>query len=156
MGLFNLFKKKEAPKPAAEPVAVQVWEDRKAFVIMDEKQEKAFQRYVRNDVCLIENDDYDLGKKALIEDFDGERVYRYCPKDLSDWDIADDGTVTIEGKVVGHIEPSKLANIRKSRDAGHTYSLTVFGGKYKDVDDDEIEVVNDPYSLAVCYELKKA
>ena len=157
MGLFNLFKKKEAPKPAAvtPPVNVVVWEDRKAFVSMDEKQEKQFKKYIKDEVILHENDDYDLTKKELIEDFEGERVYRYYPKDIPNWDLADDGTVTVDGIVMGHIQESKIKNIRKSRDEGHAYSLTIFGGKYKDVDDDSIEVVNDPFSLAVCYELKK-
>ena len=158
MGLFNLFKKKEAPKPAAEPappVKVIVWDDRKAFVSMDEKQEKQFKKYIRDEVILNENDDYDLPKKELIEDYAGESVYRYYPKNLPRWDLADDGTVTVDGIVMGHIEASKVANIRKSRDEGHEYNLTIFGGKYKEVDDDSIEVVNDPFSLAVCYELKK-
>ena len=56
MGLFNLFKKKEAPKPAAEPVApvkVIVWEDRKAFVSMDEKQEKQFKKWKKKVFLLI-------------------------------------------------------------------------------------------------------
>lgn len=108
----------------------------------------------------IENDDYNLSKRELQEDFLDERVWQYqffakaalVPEPDNEYD-PNAIMVQSDGLCVGYVPRESTAHIRELMESGRIQylGLNIGGGKYKEVteiDDDEYELERGkvPYS----------
>ena len=117
------------------------YEYRNAF-LKEQEHETAFFRFYRED--FSENEDYFLTKKELIEDHDGERIYRFYPLQipfkLEGTDVYS-YTKEEEWRKIGTITKNEAKLINNN-----TSWLQIYGGSYKEVDFDEvITETRDPF-----------
>lgn len=165
--IFNLFKKKQpvekepeksvetkpiAPTPATPK---RVWIPKRVKVDADPD----FLKKLTEDIILTPNSDYDLKKKELIEDFEGETVWEYEPTSFP-FELLDDGSVIIEDAykkkvTIGTIDEKAVNAVRKSMELGRRPDVTLLGGKYKKVYEDEIEKGSTDWSAVIQYEILK-
>lgn len=113
----------------------------------------------------FENPDYNLSKRELQEDFEGERVYQYTfdvkadlvPEPDNEYD-PNAIMVQANGLCIGHVPKGSTAHIRKLMESGRIKSmkLNIGGGKYKEVyevDDGEYELDKDALKYSAVLEL---
>ena len=172
--IFNLFKKKETPKetlenpketPKETPKPVEtpkpaapsrVWVVKRAKVECDPD----FLKSILDDINIHENYDYELKKKELIEDFEGEKVWEYSPTPFP-FELLDDGSVVIEDILkkkitIGKVGEKNLKAIRKSIEEGSKPDVTLLGGRYKKVTSSDVYKDETEWSAVIEYErLKK-
>lgn len=163
--LFNLFKKKtvekepEKPaetKPIEKPTApVRVWQNKRAKIDAD----PGFLKKLTEDIILTPNSDYELKKKELIEDFEGETVWEYEPTSFP-FKLLDDGSVIIEDAykkkvTIGTVDEKTVKAVRKSMELGRKPDVTFLGGKYKEVSEDGVEKGSTDWSAVIEYEVLK-
>lgn len=167
--IFNLFKKKqpvekEPEKPvetkSIEPVKPaipkRVWIPKRVKVDADDP---GFLKKLTDDIILTPNSDYELKKKELIEDFEGETVWEYEPTSFP-FELLDDGSVIIEdayGKkvTIGTVGEKTVNAVRNSMELGRKPDVTILGGKYKEVSEDEVERGSTDWSAVIEYEVLK-
>ena len=159
-----LFKKKElpkeeAPKPKVEYVSTYV-------VGIDYYDSSKLLKDLEDE--LFENDDYSLSKKELLEEYmDGDKVYQYEPYILR-FKIVPEPTNPHDPNAlkvivmydnqdyfIGYVPKTKCKALLKSLENNIIPSLTLVGGKYKQVYDDEIDKDEDDYSYLLEYGIKK-
>lgn len=164
--LFNLFKKKTTEKEPEKPVETKpiapapatpkrVWIQKRVKVNAD----PGFLKKLTDDIILTPNSDYELKKKELIEDFEGETVWEYEPTSFP-FELLDDGSVIIEdayGKkaTIGTVGEKTVNAVRKSIELGRKPDVTFLGGKYKEVSEDEVERGTAEWSAVIEYEVLK-
>ena len=160
MGIFDIFKKK-APEPEEEWVnpipkvnrddlPKYVWDMKTAYVDTN----NAFDKMVK-DIDFLENDDYSMKKKEILEDYmPGDRIYKYQTEYI-DCEIDEDGNVSCDGTVIGTLPQAKVKAIKKSQEDFRKVYFEIVGGKYKKVYDDDVETEDDGYSVMVTYEVKR-
>lgn len=133
--------KVEQPKTTEKPKRKYDYEYR-TVRLKEQEYETSFFRFYKED--FNENDDYTLTKKELIEEHEGERIYRYYPLQIP---FKLDGTDVYsytkeeEWRKVGVIteHEAKLVN-------NNTSWLQLYGGSYKQIYDDEVEIdTRDPF-----------
>lgn len=175
--LFNLFKKKttekqptdnlktteiqpeetpkkplENPKETPKP---RVWQNKRTKIDAD----PGFLKKLTEDIILTPNPDYDLKKKELIEDFEGETVWEYEPTSFP-FELLDDGSVVIEDAykkkaTIGTVGEKTVKAVRKSMELGRKPEVTLLGGKFKKVYEDEVEKDSADWSAVIEYEVLK-
>jgi len=165
--LFNLFKKKTTEKQPEKPVETKpiapapatpkrVWIPKRVKVDAD----PGFLKKLTDDIILTPNSDYELKKKELIEDFEGETVWEYEPTSFP-FELLDDGSVIIEDAykkkvTIGTVGEKTVKAVRKSMEQlGRRPDVTFLGGKYKKVYEDEIEKGSTDWSAVIEYEVLK-
>lgn len=133
--------KAEQPKSTEKPKKKYDYEYRTVW-LKEQEHEEAFFRFYHED--FNENDDYSLPKKELIEDYEGERIYKLYPLQipfkLEGTDVYS-YTKEEEWRKVGEVteREAKLIN-------NNTSWLQLYGGSYKQIYDDEVEVeTRDPF-----------
>lgn len=113
----------------------------------------------------FENPDYNLSKRELQEDFEGERVYQYTfdvkadlvPEPDNEYD-PNAIMVQANGLCIGHVPKGSTAHIRKLMESGRIKSmnLNIGGGKYKEVyevEDGKYELDKDALKYSAVLEL---
>ena len=163
MGIFDIFKKKdnkpaEVKTPVREPeiapqsVPKRVWESKKARVDLIDGVLK------KMEITRDENDDYTLKKKELIEDFEGEKVWKYEPYEFKEWRIEETNVFVKdeygEEYLIGTIGPRIAKDILAEQP--DKPDMMLFGGKYKWVTDEDVGTDEADLSVVIGYEkLKK-
>ena len=142
-------------KPIAPATPKRVWIPKRVKVDADPD----FLKKLTDDIILTPNSDYELKKKELIEDFEGETVWEYEPTSFP-FELLDDGSVIIEdayGKkvTIGTVGEKTVNAVRKSMELGRKPDVTFLGGKYKKVYEDEIEKGSTDWSAVIEYEVLK-
>lgn len=128
---------------AEQPKSTKKYEyEYRTVWLKEQEHEEAFFRFYRSD--FYENDDYSLPKKELMEDHEGERIYKLYPLQipfkLEGTDVYS-YTKEEEWRKVGVIteREAKLIN-------NNTSWLQLYGGSYKQIYDDEVETdTRDPF-----------
>lgn len=136
--MFNLFKKKEAPKPKPiEPVKPKPVTNTGMIYPSDQQYAEEFFNAYKKD--LNKTDWYTLTAKELKEDFEGEKVYKYYPYKL-DYELRGcDVYAPLKKEMVkiGTVTEEQAKIIQK--DYG---SLRFFANIYKEVYD-TVEIIED-------------
>lgn len=122
----------------------------------------------KDEDLFIENDDYSMKNSDILDEyFDGDRIYKYEPVSLSfrlesEPDNPHDPNalkviVTQFDKeyMVGYVPSNKFKKVIESISNNITPSLSIVGGSYKQVDDDEVKTVKSEYSFMLEYGIKK-
>lgn len=156
MGIFDIFKKKDnKPIEAKTPVyeaenapqkPVNVWIDKTEEVKLDEDVLKKMK------ITRSENYHYTKSKRELKEDFYGERVWKHYPYKFQGFRMDgvnvyvkdDNGDEYLIGTVGPDVAEDIVAKQPKKPD------IKLFGGKYKDVDDD-VEIDEEDPSVYIKY-----
>ena len=141
----------ETPKPA--PITVEQKPAVKAAKTIERVHVRWVDKYAKNvESVAIENDEYNLTKKELAEDYLDERVYKYSffvkaalvPEPDNEYD-PNAIMVQADGLCVGYVPRGSTAHIRKLMESGRIeyLDLKIGGGAYKEVyetDDDKYEL----------------
>lgn len=107
-----------------------------------------------------DNDDYDLSKKELMEDYEDEKVYRLqfdvIAKLVPEPDNKHDHNairVEADDVLIGYVPKNKTQRVREllADKAFHHISLDIFGGPYKLAEDGIIEKDTDPYDAELVF-----
>lgn len=159
---------KQQPAPAPEPARVappiQAKPAPKKATSIERVHVQGVDNYAENlKSVAIENDDYNLTKRELQEDFLDERVWQYqffvkaalVPEPDNEYD-PNAIMVQADGLCVGYVPKGSTAHIRTLMESGRIkqLDLKIGGGKYKEVaevDDDEYELKRGehPYSAVL-------
>lgn len=143
LGVYLAFfrKKKQAPIEVQDEPKPEHLYSFKYLRIFD--QDDAFNRRYRSEHKdeFMEDDDFHLSKKEMIEIYEGSKVYRYL------WDptecTIDGRNVRYHGQLIGHLAESDLPVLNEGFP-----TLIFYPNEYKDVSFDEIEhVKDDPYFM---------
>lgn len=137
--MFNLFKKKEEPKPTvqAEPKKPKpISNSGMIYLAEQEHEEEFFETYKKN---FNATDWYKLTKKELKEDFEGEKVYKYYPYTLDYEIVGNDVFAPLKGTNVkiGTLTDEQIEIVKA--DGG---VLNLYQNIYKEVYDD-VEIIED-------------
>ena len=152
------------PKPAPITPPSQPKPAPKKSTSIERVHVRGVDKYAENiKAVVIENDDYNLTKRELQEDFLDERVWQYqffgkaalVPEPDNEYD-PNAIMVQADGRCIGYVPKGSTAHIRKLMESGRiTYlDLKIGGGKYKkvtEIDDDdyELERGENPYSAVL-------
>ena len=111
----------------------------------------------------VENDDYHLPKKELLEQYEGEYVYaldfypdtKLVPEPTNEYD-PNAIRVECEGVLIGYVPKNKTKHIRELMDSQrlHFVSAEIEGGRYKYPDDGEVETGEREYFANLMLEIK--
>lgn len=160
MGIFDIFKKKDN-KPAevktpvyeAENKPKRIWETKHVRVDLVDGILK------KMDIERDENDDFKMKKKDLLDEYmDGDKIWKYEPYEFKHWRI--DGTEVYvkddygDEYMIGTVPAARAKEILAEQPNGP--DIMLFGGKYKEIDDDEIITdETDPHIVIEYEKLKK-
>lgn len=128
--MFNLFKKKEKPKPI-EPVKPKTRTILNVYYLADTENEKRVRKYYNQD--LEENDEYFQSAKELKEYYDHEKVWKYEPVEIP---------FKLEGRdVYTEIEDEwfKIGRLKKAADIDGKLTCYFYVNEYKYVTEDSVE-----------------
>ena len=139
--LFGIGKRSEQPKPAYETKTFQI-------VDQDTDYNKKFAKEHKDD--LVENDDYRLPKKTLLEDFDG-RVYLYEPTRF-DCQIKGNEVYDEDNCLVGSVPDLEYKYLPGYEAAW----IVLYGGRYKFIASDFVGTDEDDYYFKLEAKYKKA
>lgn len=160
MGIFNIFKKKdnkpaEVKTPVSEPeiapqsVPKRVWDTKYEHVELIDGVLK------KMGITRDENDDYTMKKKDLLDEYcDGDKIWKYEPYEFDKWRL--DGMNVYACDDYG--EEFLIGTVRKRasediiKDQPDRPDMQLFGGRYKQIDDDEIVSDSEDLSVVICYE----
>lgn len=162
MIMFKLFKKEES-QPVAKPIVTYV----STYIVgTDHYESDKFLKVIEDE--LVENDNYTLSNKELLEEYDeGERIYQYepyllrfkvVPEPTNEYDPnALKVIIMYEGidYFIGYIPKAKCKAFLKSIQENIIPSLSLVGGKYKLIGEDEVEKDSTAYSYLLEYGIKK-
>ena len=130
----------KAVKPTQEPQAKPKRKSYRTVMIYPDDQERAedFMRYYKPN----KTDWYSLSKKELIEDHNGERVYKYYPENIPHKFEGTEVLSEMKGEWyrIGTITEDEKEEIIK-----YNGTLVLFGGTYKEVYDDVEIIEDDPF-----------
>lgn len=154
------------PPPPATSTAMPVnSEDNKAPSI-ERVHVRGVNYYIDNITSVgTLNDDYELSKRELQDEFPDERVYQYqffvkatlVPEPDNEYD-PNAIMVQADGLCIGHVPKGSTAHIRKLMESGRIkyMDLKIGGGKYKEVlenDDGEFELDSGEHNYSAVLEL---
>ena len=160
MGFFNIFKKKDSkpsevetprhePEIAPQKQIKRVWETKHAKVDLIEG--------ITGKMHLDreENDDFTMKKKDLLDEYcDGDKIWKYEPYEFDKWRL--DGMNVYacddygEEFLIGTVRKRASEDIIKEQP--DRPDMQLFGGRYKQIDDDEIVSDSEDLSVVICYE----
>lgn len=145
------------PQPSAAPVTKENATTERIHV-------RGVDNYRQNiESVAVENSDYDLTKRELIDLFPDERVWQYTfdvngslvPEPDNPYD-PNAIMVQADGLCIGYVPKGSTSHVRKLMDSGRikSTSLDIGGGAYKYIcegDDDNYEIIKDerPYSAVL-------
>lgn len=123
--MFNLFKK----KPKTELPKVK-YEDHYLNI---EEEDKAIRKYEKNTDDLIENDDFHMTKKEMIDEPYQGKFFKYEPTEF-DCYLKGVGVYDLDDTYIGDIKKRDL----KYLEDYHKAFLVFYHGKYKWTDGDNV------------------
>lgn len=139
--MFNLFKKKETPKPIIQKPK---YEEIYIRILNQAHSDKFYGYYLKNDYLDL-NDDYNLKAKELLDIYYyGDKVYKYLPLEIDEFTIEDNQIYAPINNInvfVGSIPKNKLKLVSEAVDK----QLIFYAGQFKKITDEVYKDEHDHY-----------